>query len=301
MQDRLNDLHSIRDSGNFNEEELSEIHIDVDTSQIPAGLQLFNDESDNIKGQIEKLRVHIESLTIGYRSTLLSFNSSLQEDLNHDLEATIEAEMKSIGNDLKNMNEEIKASTEHTKWKTNVHALLTKRFMDILASYRTLQSEHQENVKERIRQRALIINPNATQDELDAVMNTGSLNLFAVELQKQRISVAKDALNYVEDRHREVLKIEQSVQELCQLFNEMAILVNAQGEYIDNIMENVSLSVVNVEEANKHLVQAMKYQSRKRWCLCYSCIGCIVLIAIGFVILMIFGSKANWWKDKLPY
>jgi len=75
----------------------------------------------------------------------------------------------------------------------------------------------------------------------------------------------------------------------------MALLVDQQGEFIDNIEENVAHTVIFVKEGNKNLVSAMKKRSSRRWCLCTSCIVFLLVLGVGIILLVIFGNAAKWW------
>ncbi len=80
----------------------------------------------------------------------------------------------------------------------------------------------------------------------------------------QHHAQAKEALIYIENRHRDIMRLEQSIKELHQLFLDMAILVESQGELIDQIEYNVSQSVAYSKEAVKQLNQANQLQKKSR-------------------------------------
>jgi len=300
MNDRLQDLYNASTSGdNFTETELVEVAIDVDQlSEVPAGLQDFTERVEKLKTAIVQLKSNIETLTSGYRSVLVSVDSTAQDELNRKLEDQIEASIKEIAADLKTMGSENQEASEHARWRINVHSHLTKRFMDVMIQYRGLQSDHREKVQERIRQRLQIVKPDATPEQIQHVVDGGKLNVFADQLYSENQAQAKDALTYVEGRHRELLKIEASVNELHRLFLDMAILVNAQGEFIDNIEANVAQSGAYIESANKDLIQARKKATRKRKCMFWSCIILVIIIAICLAIFLGMGSMKNWWSSS---
>lgn len=74
-----------------------------------------------------------------------------------------------------------------------------------------------------------------TEEELDDLaaqcLETGT-NPFAAGL-------AQTALEDVLRKHAEIVKIERSIEEVAELFNDLAILVTAQGEVLDNIEDHV--------------------------------------------------------------
>jgi len=298
MQDRLQDLYTATTSRDFNEAEMVDVPIDIDSLDVPAGLLDFTDKVDKLKVDLTKLKSSIETLNSGLRTLLLATDSTLQnsqEELNRQLETQIEESVRQIADKVKEINTENQAATDHTRWRKNVHSHLTKRFMDLLLQYRGTQSEYREKIQERIRQRLQIVNPDATPEEVQRVVDGGKLNVFAQQLYTENSAQAKDALTYVEGRHRELLKIEQSVGELHQLFLDMAVLVNAQGDFIDNIEANIAQTSAFVVEANKDLVIARKRKSKSRWCKCVALIICLIILGVGIAVFIIMGSMNKWW------
>ena len=75
---------------------------------------------------------------------------------------------------------------------------------------------------------------------------------------------AKKALEDIQNKHRDVMKIEKSILELQQLFMDMAVLVAAQGEAIDQIAIYVESAVNDTEAGVKDLTQAVEIQKRTR-------------------------------------
>jgi len=128
-----------------------------------------------------------------------------------------------------------------------------------------------------------LLKPEATQQEIDEALESGNTQIFQQEILNQRHSQAKDALNYIENRHRDILRLEQSIKELHQLFLDMAILVETQGELIDQIEYNVNQSVEYTKDAIKNLRKANVLQKKARKKMC-----CIIIILI--VVLFLLGG-----------
>ena len=87
-----------------------------------------------------------------------------------------------------------------------------------------------------------------------------------------------------------MLKLEASIQELPQLFLDMSVLVESQGELLDQIEYTVAQSVNYTGKAVEELRSATRYQKKARKKMC--CIV-IVIVIIGVIILgSVFGVKA---------
>lgn len=64
----------------------------------------------------------------------------------------------------------------------------------------------------------------------------------------------------------------------------MAVLVDEQGAYVDNIEANIANTAASARQGEQALIQAAKYQRDKRfrWC----CLMVAVVIAILVLILV---------------
>lgn len=90
-------------------------------------------------------------------------------------------------------------------------------------------------------------------------------------LRGNRRGEARSALREVQARHNEIQKIEKTIIELAQLFQEMDQLVTEQEPMVENIDQRGEEIVQNVDKAQEEIGQAVeKARSRRRkkwWCL----------------------------------
>jgi t-SNARE complex subunit (syntaxin) len=54
----------------------------------------------------------------------------------------------------------------------------------------------------------------------------------------------KEAVREIEERHSDILKLEQSVLEVYELFKDLAVLDDSQQEVIDNISQRTSTAKI---------------------------------------------------------
>ncbi|XP_057793188.1 syntaxin-related protein KNOLLE-like [Salvia miltiorrhiza] len=78
----------------------------------------------------------------------------------------------------------------------------------------------------------------------------------------------------IQDRHDAAKEIERSLLELHQIFLDMAVMVEAQGEQMDDIEHHVVNATQYVGDGTKSLKVAKDHQRSSRRCLC---IGIILL------------------------
>lgn len=291
FQDRLREV-----KGSFDEKDLEDIEMANNSDlEMPAGLQEFYDQIAKIKELNTILKMKLDTLTIAYRNTLLQ--TSVEEDhdfLNRELEASIELQIKSIVRMLKQMGEDNKRAEGHIKLRTNLHSLVTKQFMELVSNFRNMQNNHKERIKLAMIQRVLLVKPEATSEELDSIVQGTTLSQLTNDVMLK--STALDSLNYVERRHEEILKIESSVSELHQIFLELAILVESQGNFIDHIDTNVNQTVENIEKANQQLASAVKYRKRMRRTYLILCVIALFLLGAGVVVILSVGGVNKFWR-----
>ncbi len=112
-----------------------------------------------------------------------------------------------------------------------------------------------------------LVNPNLSDDELIDHVENGDIDTYiknSILVHQQKHQIAKDTLAYIENKHRAMLALEQSIKDLHQLFLDLAILVDEQDNLINDISYNVSVSVSNVQEGVRELKTTNRYQKKSR-------------------------------------
>ncbi|KAK1947490.1 Syntaxin-1A [Phytophthora citrophthora] len=193
-----------------------------------------------------------------------------------------------------------KESTERKKEKgtplseirirDNMCATLTKKFMDSMKDYQKAQQKYKADMKNKVKRQVQIVKPDASEAEIDAVMrsgDTGSIYKSAI-LQGGAAESITDVFLHCQDKYRDVLKLEQSVAELHQMFLDLALLVEQQGELLDQIDHQVRSAANYVEQGNQEMTKAIKYQKahRKKMC-CLLGVGVAILLAIVVIALVL--------------
>jgi syntaxin 1B/2/3 len=102
-----------------------------------------------------------------------------------------------------------------------------------------------------------------------------------------------DTLAEIQERHRAVKGLEQSLVELHQIFLDMAVLVEAQGELLDNVERQVQRSVEFVGSGTAALQDAKRLQKNTRKWICCAVVALLVVVLI--VVLAVWQP----WKLAL--
>lgn len=180
-----------------------------------------------------------------------------------------------ITNDIKNIKNRIDVlsrlpfSGSEKRIQTNNTAMLYKKLHD---TYNTFVKKTESIDKSNQKYHNSIVESNKT--ELENNENTG--NVLMYETDEQR---GNQTLGYIQNRHKDILNLAQSIEELKQLFVDMAFLVSQQGELLDEIEINVETAEKDIEKGVEDITIAVKYQNKSRKKL-------YILLAIVIIILI---------------
>jgi len=170
------------------------------------------------------------------------------------------------------------------------HAMLSRKFISIMTSYNVVQQEHRRKCKERIRRQLEITGRSYDDEQIEEMLegnqegNVGVFSGLAVMDSQQ----SKQALNDIEARHNDIMKLETSIRELHDMFMDMAMMVEQQGEMINMIEHNVGNAEEYVEKAVVQLKEAVVLKTavrKKKWLIFF-----LVLIIIAILGVVIYFS-----------
>ncbi|KAI8915552.1 t-SNARE [Gorgonomyces haynaldii] len=291
MRDRFNDLQQDQPK---EEEKKPKRDKKKNEAQTGEEMNTFFEELAGLREQIAQVKTGVEDIKSIHDRAL---NNVISEQQNAQIAKELDAAMdrvnrqtNSIRNKLKEMDGQNKQlqkkdpNGNDTKIRISQHGVLTKNFLDVMMEYKRIQELYQDKYKDRMQRQALIVKPNATPEEIERMTDGEKGQMFAKQIMNtgQR-NEAKKALEDIQNRHRDVLRIEKSILELQQLFMDMAVLVAAQGEMIDSIAVHVNEAVNDTDAGVKALQQATTYQkkSRKKMCIIIFIIVAIIAVLIA--------------------
>merc|ERR1711884_695581 len=187
------------------------------------------------------------------------------EDLMADIKKTankVRAKLKVIEQQNEQEEQVNKASADLRIRKTQ-HSTLSRKFVEVMTEYNRTQTDYRERCKSRIQRQLEIQGRTTTNEELESMLEQGNPSVFTQGIIMDT-AAAKQTLADIEARHKDILKLEQSIKELHDMFMDMAMLVESQGEMIDRIEFNIQQSVDFITSANADTKKALKYQSKAR-------------------------------------
>jgi syntaxin 1B/2/3 len=97
-------------------------------------------------------------------------------------------------------------------------------------------------VKDKVTRQVRLIDRDIDDQQLQEYVDNPQLaqDMLQKKIYGQASTTLKNAVSDIQDKFRDIQKLEASVLQCVQLFNELSALVFAQGEKIDSIEANVA-------------------------------------------------------------
>ncbi|XP_058166223.1 syntaxin-1A isoform X3 [Anopheles ziemanni] len=253
----------------------------------------FFKEVEEIRMMIDKIQANVEEVKKKHSAILSAPQSDEKtkqelEDLMADIKKTanrVRGKLKGIEQNIEQEEQQSKSNADLRIRKTQ-HSALSRKFVEVMTEYNRTQTDYRERCKGRIQRQLEITGRATTNEELEEMLEQGNSAVFTqgIIMETQQ---AKQTLADIEARHADIIKLENSIRELHDMFMDMAMLVESQGEMIDRIEYHVEHAMDYVQTATQDTKKALKYQSKARRkkvmiAVCLS-ITLLVIIIIIFV------------------
>ncbi|CAK0787669.1 hypothetical protein CVIRNUC_010891 [Coccomyxa viridis] len=264
----------------------------------------FFREVSSIKGLLGGIRdrqrklqeAHERTKTVTRTGEMKGIRERMQEDI-EDVSRTAR-QVKNRLERLDKVNEQalsrkgcgVGSSSERTR--TAITAALKKKLKDIMGEFSALRQKLQLEYREVVERRTYTVTgQKASPEEIDRLIETGeSEQIFQKAILEQGRGHVQDTLAEIEERGEAVRELEKSLLDLHQIFLDMAVLVEAQGEMLDNIEAQVAKARNHVQQGVTQLVEAKKLQKKTRKLMCCA------LITILIIIIVIVLAVVQPWK-----
>lgn len=254
-------------------------------------IQDINAQLDNYGGLVElvanKQRAHLQDLDL---------TDDEAEYAAKQIDALV-LEALSLQSELKSRikNAQTQAVALGSQQKMDQAESARNKFLEHIQRFRLTESNNREQTRLQAERQYRIVKPEATDEEVRAVVEDGSANqqIFQQALmQLNRRGEARTVLNEVQVRHRELLKLEKTMAELTQLFHDMEELVVEQDQPIQQIEQQVGEAQHDIEQGVGHtqkaVVSAKKARRKRLWCFL---IIVIIIVILALILGIYFGTK----------
>ncbi|CDH56710.1 syntaxin-like protein [Lichtheimia corymbifera JMRC:FSU:9682] len=249
----------------------------------------FLQEIEHIKTNITIANDNIDAIERLHNSALVSYSDNQWNQLSNELEQ-LQTKVRAQNNDIKTRitalerNAVATNASEANIRKTQSEAV-RKRFLETIRRYQDIENGYRQKFRQRVERQIRIVKPEATEEEIDHIMESDqNTQLFTQSILKAgRQAQSRAVLSEVQSRHDDIKRIEKTLLELHDLFQDMQMLVTQQGEVIVQIEQNAEATAQDLKHGNRNLSRAIdiaRSTRAKKWCCFVICIILAVVIAI---------------------
>lgn len=267
-----------------------------------SALTEFFGDIEIVKKTINLIKDATKRINEIQQAVVLATTNEKEAEESRDLEPIINHTNKSA-NIAKKILQKLKENTERMKGdakakqtdiriRENLVNTLTRKFIDVMKEYQNTQNKYKTEIKKKVKRQVQIVKPDATPEEIDAVLKSGkgADDVFKEAILKgEAADSIRNMYMNVAGKYQDVLALEASVAEVHQMFLDLALLTEQQGELLDQIETQVKAASDYIEEGNKELTSAIEIQKSIRSKQC--CIIVIVLAIIAIVVGVIVGTQ----------
>ncbi|KAH7650084.1 syntaxin [Cryptosporidium bovis] len=266
----------------------------------------YYSEIRSIGASLSYINSMIEEIRANKQNALITTNSKKDEELSENLSKILDEthsktiELKENIEYLRTQNDDFKKKANKNEAaeimiRENLLQAISRRFRETISEFQNVQSEYKLDIRNKILRQIKIVYPEASQKAIDSVAIEDD-NIDTTQLIKMKLCGSHEtlgnAIQDLQDRYRDIRRLERSVEELQQLFIELASLINVQGEMLDHIEFSVSSAKDYTEKADIELISARKYQRKAQQKMVWIVL-CLFILILVVVLPTILGIAIN--------
>ncbi|KAL9997923.1 putative target SNARE coiled-coil domain, syntaxin domain, syntaxin/epimorphin [Helianthus debilis subsp. tardiflorus] len=275
--------------------------IQMQTVQADHNLTSFLREAELVKDEMNFIRETLTQLQLTNQESKSLHNpdqlKSNRRRINGDIVAVLK-KAKTIKQRLEEMDRAnaesrrlsgCKLGTPVDRTRTAVANGLRKKLKGLMMEFQELRQRMMSEYKETVGRRYFTVTgEEANEEVIEKIINSGTdgqggEDFLSKAIQEHGRGRVLETVVEIQDRHDAAKEIETSLLELHQVFLDMAVMVEAQGEKMDDIEHHVMNAAQYVNDGTKNLKTAKGYQKQSRKCMC---IGIILLLIIILVVVI---------------
>ncbi|KAK1529260.1 SNARE domain-containing protein [Colletotrichum costaricense] len=248
-------------------------------------------ECRSIDQGIDEIEANLNQLRMLQERTLTDADTSANSSTVRQLDA-LSSETMTLYRGLTDRVRQVKSSPDGQSARNSPQVgRIDRRLKGAIQQYQQVESAFRKRTQDQMARQYRIVRPDADEREVrEAVEDAGAgAQIFQqAVMQSGRQAQANAVLNAVQDRQAALMKIEQQLNELAQLFQDMDTLIVQQEAAVTQIEQKGEEVVENLDKGNQEIGTAIttaKATKRKKWW----CLGiCVLIIIIIAVIVAIY-------------
>lgn len=172
------------------------------------------------------------------------------------------------------------------KMAQNIVVSLARTLQEMSSNFRRSQSAYLKKLRSREERSLQYFGTNLGPDVDMMMMNSGGTDdvIYDKGFTASQLQMVEDNSAIVQHREHEIGQIVRSIQDLNEIFKDLANMIVDQGTLLDRIDYNIEHSAVAVEKGFQQLQKAEKYQKKSRKMLFIMILALIVIVLIIILI-----------------
>ncbi|XP_020039281.1 syntaxin-19 [Castor canadensis] len=238
-------------------------------------IQKLQENINNLANDVQRYGQQQKSLVASMRRfSLLKRDSSIAKEIKTQAEH-INRGLCDLVKEVKKSEVENGPSSVITRILKSQYAVMFHHFQQTMFMYNDTIEAKQEKCKTFIFRQLEVAGKEVPEEEVNDMLHQGKWEVFNESLLAE-IIITKAQLSEIEQRHKELVNLENQIKDLRNLFIEISLMVEEQEENINNIEMIVSSTKDYVNNTKEKFGLAIKYKRRnpfKALC-CYCCPCC---------------------------
>lgn len=270
---------------------------DMEAGKETINLDKFFEDVESVKEDMKGVEILYRKLQDANEETKTAHNAKTVKELRSRMDADVNQVLKRV-KDIKGKLEALERSnaaqrkipgcgpgSSADRTRSSVVGGLGKKLKDMMDDFQALRAKMADEYKETVGRRYFTVTgENANEDLIENLISSGESETFLQKaIQDQGRGQIMDTISEIQERHDAVKEIERNLIELHQVFLDMAALVEAQGQQLNDIESHVAHASSFVRRGTDQLQEARDYQKNSRK---WTCIAILLGAALIFLLLL---------------
>ncbi|KAK4262156.1 hypothetical protein QN277_027745 [Acacia crassicarpa] len=272
-----------------------EADLDIELGQFnpieDQNLSQFFEEVDAIKSEMEEITNLLSDLQHLNKETKSTHSTKVLRGLRDRMESdmvTILRKANSIRSRLESLDqsnienrktsESFKEGTPVDRTRISVTSGLRVKLRDLMNEFQSLRNKILSDHKEDLKRRYYTSTGEIPSDEIVEKMVSGIVNV-------DFFKTDSDMTAETQIRHQAVMDIQRSLDKLHKVFLDMAIILETQGEQVDNIEDNVANARSFIHGGTNSLYYANQMRKNKKWAW-WVCAVALIIFLVCLIALL---------------
>ena len=234
------------------------------------------------KEELNNIIAVINEKTTSIRNSLKSIAGEIEQDI--EKEAKWKQELKQDYAEM-GLTRSLTGDSAELRIKKSQCAKVFQEFNEVMSEYNDARSKYSKMWKSRLTRQFALIGKTVSDDELDEMLENKKFSVFTQGILITETQQTEQSLRDLKATHEEIIQLEKSINQLHELFMDMAFIVESQGALVDNIEHNVQNAMEYISIAKSELDNAIIYHDKNRKKKIFLTIFCLLLV--GIIVLAI--------------